>query len=325
MQAEKFIPGFDWFRIVGCILVAATHYGFFRYFYDNYNSLYLILSEGVPVFFIISGYLCGREFSRQRAIKHAVRYGIIYFVLEISIQILYFARLSLQTGEIHLLDFLANVVRCFVLETSKMNLLRQLWFLHALICSLVLNAFMTPRTRRFVLAAVFILRIALAQIGDERITLFYEHILAALPLRWHIIHAEELTKTLGRFLTGFLFTTIGFDIKTWHVKVAHLLLLSLPFAVFEAFVYPLNLTVVFLSIALFFWLKQLQGQFLYPYHTQISLFSVLMYFLHMAEKKIFSFFTDSAILSFLLVILVNLMLTAAVCCLRVKAVKPKIA
>ncbi len=81
---------------------------------------------------------------------------------------------------------------------------------------------------------------------------------------------------------------------------------------FEFFVCPLNITSVLLSVALFFWVRQLPGQFLYPYHRQISIFSVLVYFLHMFELWLFRFITDSTVVSFLLVIILNLVLTAVV-------------
>lgn len=297
---------------MGCIIVAASHYGFFQFFTENYRTLFRGLSGVVPVFFIISGYLCGREFSVKRVLRQAYKYGVVYLIIEIGMEIIYFTKIFFKTGEIHFPGFIANVLRCFVMDNNEMGWTGQLWFLLVLTYSLILNAFFPPKSRRAVIAAVLSLRVALALFEGEAVTAFFELLLKTVPLVGRVIHVEETNWILVNFLTGLLFTTIGFDIKTWRVRPISFFLIALPFSVFGVLTHHPGIVAAFLSIAHFYWIKQLPGRFLRPYHAQISLFSVLMYFLHMLEKQIFGIFTDNALLSFVLVIILNLLLTALI-------------
>ena len=307
---KNYIPGFDLFRIVGCILVVATHHRFFRYYYDNMNTAYKLLSEGIPVFFIISGYLSGRCFSRQRVFRQIIRYAIPYFFVEFTMQVVFFSKLFIETGENHLLGFAANILRCFVIDNDQIGITGQLWFILALLYAFFLNAWMTGRARKAVIFSVIILRTILAVLGEKNLIDWSAKLLEFIPLAGHVFRDEEIVRILNRFLAGLLFTTIGFDIGTWKVKPVYILLVGLIFCVLEICIYYLNIAVVFLSVALFYGIKALLGQSFIPIHLEISLFSVMMYFLHMVEKHAFyRFGVKYSLVSFLLVIVTNMLLT----------------
>ena len=313
ISKENYIPGFDWFRIVGSVLVVAAHQQFFVYFYNHINTIYNVLSAGVPVFFIISGYLCGRDYSKKSILKQALRYGIPYLLIEFGMEIYYFSKLSLITGENHFLGFMANIMRCFIIDNNEMGLTGAMWFILALVYALLLNAIMTPGTRKIVIVAVILFQAVLVFLGETTVTLWFEQLLDSLPLLGYIIHAEEVHSVLNHFLTGVLFTTVGLDLRNWKIKPIVFLFAGFFIGFFEVTVCYLNLAVVFLSVALFYGVKRIPGQFLRPYHLEISTFSVSMYFLHMAEKRVFFLCgLDDAVIGFLFIIFTNLLITLVV-------------
>ncbi len=310
---KKYIPGFDWFKIVGCVLVVAFHVGYFRYFATGFNSPHKIIYAVIPVFFIISGYLCGRNYSRERTVRQAIRYGIPYFVIEFGVVIVRFILIYIRTGRFSPFLFLVHILSCFIVSDSVYGWTLQLWFILMLVYALMINAFVPPGKRRYLIAVFVLLRMLLV-LGDKSISQFFEQVLSAFPMIGQAFRVEKLAadmlKALDRFLTGVLFTTIGFEIVSWPARPGFYLLPALPFALFEAFVCRLNIASTLLAVALFFWVRQLPGQFLYPYHAQISVFSVIMFFSHMLEIRILRLFIDGKAVRFLLVIIINLVLTA---------------
>jgi len=304
----NYIPGFDWFRIIGSILVVATHLSFFRYFLDNMNTAYKVLSEGIPVFFIISGYLAGRQFSKKRIFGQIIRYGIPYLVIVSGVQVLSFIRVYMKTGEAHFQDLITNILCCFM--TVHTGYIVALWFIRVLIFAFLLNIWMTPNIRKIAIILLIVLRTIFVFLGADTMTAESTGLLERFSLWGRVLEAEDVYRGLNHFLTGLLFTTVGFDITTWKAKPIHMLIVGLLFAMFEVFVCYLNIAVVFLSIALFYGIKELPGQFLRPFHMEISLFSVFMYFLHMFEKGAFyRCGVKNRVISFALIIITNALLT----------------
>ena len=313
LSKEKYIPGFDWFRIIGSILVAAAHQGFFVLYYEQFPRAYRVLSTGVPVFFIMSGYLSGREYSVERLIRQILRYGIPYLVIEFTMEVVHFSKLYFETGEAHYLGFLANLARCFVLDNNELGFTGPLWFILALVYALLLNALVAPKYRKILIVSLLTLCTIVTFIGEETVLAGAAHVLELFPLLGRVFHAEELPRILNRFLTGALFTTIGFDIASWKLKPICYFIIGVLFGIFEISVCYLNLAVVFLSIALFFGIRALPGQVLRPFHMDISLFSVLMFFLHILEgQMIYQYCTENAQLCFLLILAINLLLAVLI-------------
>jgi len=322
MKESQFIPGFDWMRIFGSILVVLTHYGVFDNNLAGIPPLFMMLFFTVLTFFIMSGYLASAGFSRERVFKQVIKYGSIY--LAISFLLVLYGRIMVcvvDGGQFKVHRLILNFLKCFV---HRNQLSGQLWFILALLYPMLLNAFLDGKARRIVIAigAVFFI---LNESAGFAITGVCTRLTASFPLITKVFTASELAYVWSRLWTGLLFTTIGFDIGSWRIKPVYLLLAAVPFAALDLWVHYTGITAILLSIAFFYWLKGLPGRFLYPYHFEISMFAGLMYFLHMIEKLMLDYFVpENALVKILYTIGFNLAITIVVSYLsRRKKAAPK--
>ena len=323
MKEAQFIPGFDWLRIFGSILVVVTHYAVFHQVYVDHPLVYRMLSFVVPAFFIMSGYLCSVGFSRKRVFKQVIKYGSIY--LAISFLLVLYGRIMVcvvDGGQFKVHRLILNFLKCFV---HRNQLSGQLWFILALLYPMLLNAFLDGKARRIVIAIGAVFFILNESAGFDAITGVCTRLTASFPRITKVFTASELAYVWSRLWTGLLFTTIGFDIGSWRIKPVYLLLAAVPFAALDLWVHYTGITAILLSIAFFYWLKGLPGRFLYPYHFEISVFAGLMYFLHMIEKLMLDYFVpENALVKILYTIGFNLAITIVVSYLsRRKKAAPK--
>lgn len=278
MKESQYIPGFDWVRIFGSILVVAAHLPFPHRLAAASPSASRVFSFLIPVFFIMSGFLSSRGFSKERVFRKVLKYGAIYLAIQ------FFLVFYTHTAE---------VFRCGQFSTSRLGIdllksfifrhqyARQLWFIPALLYPTLLNAYLNSRKRRILIAVTTILLILTELVGTNRFLQFYEALRATAPWLGSMFEAWELYHIHSHALIGLLFTTIGFDIDTWRVKPGYLLAAAIPMAVFELSVQYLGVASILLSTALFCLIKSLPGRFMFPYHTEISVFAGTMYFLHL--------------------------------------------
>ena len=306
---EDYIPGFDWVRLFGSILVVLAHFGVFEGSYESFPTLYRILSFLVPVFFIMSGFLRKRHFSKEALFKQVLTYGAVYLAVD-YFTVLYSNVLEwLNCGEFSLKVVAVNLLKGFVCHYPYAP---QLWFIPALLYPMMLNAFLNDRTRKIVIAGAAALYVSTIIVGDACMNDWLEELIRSFPLLEKATSRPELFMIWRYFLIGLLFTTIGFDIDTWKIKPAWLLFAAVPFVVIELSTSYLGVSFILLSILFFYLVRRLPGQFLYPFHREISLFSCLMYFLHIIEMDLFSIITDSIPLNFFLITAFNMALTLAV-------------
>jgi hypothetical protein len=314
MKEAQFIPGFDWLRIIGSILVVVTHYAVFNQVYVDHPLVYRMLSFMIPAFFIMSGYLGSVGFSRKRVFKQVIKYGAIY--LAISFLLVLYGRIMVcvvDGGQFKVHRLVINFLKCFVYHNP---LSMHLWFIPALLYPMILNAFLDGKARRIVIAIGAAVVILNESAGLDTITGFFTRVTADFPLVTKMFTASELTSLWRRLWTGLLFTTIGFDIGTWRIKPVFILLAAVPFAALDLWVHYTGITAILLSIAFFYWLKGLPGRFLYPYHFEISVFAGLMYFLHMIEKLLLDYSVPgNTLVKILYTIGINLVITLVISCL----------
>ena len=164
MRESSYIPGFDWVRIIGSILVAVTHCGVFMYFYNNTSQFYQLFSLLIPVFFIMSGYLRERSFSRQAVYSQVLKYGAIYLAVN-SLAVIYTHINALaHFGEFSWTGLIVNLFKGFVCRSDDAY---QLWFIPALLYPMLLNAFLDKKGRRIVIVISATLIIAREIIGND--------------------------------------------------------------------------------------------------------------------------------------------------------------
>ena len=317
MKESQYIPGFDWMRIFGSILVVVTHYDVFTQGVTGRPLVFQLLSILVLTFFIMSGYLQSVDFSRKRVFKQVIKYGSIYLAISFLL-VLYGHILAcvVDGGQFKVHRLVFSFLKCFAYRPP---LSRQLWFIPALLYPMILNAFLDGKTRRIVIAisaAVFILN---ESVFSDAIPVLFTRLTVSFPLVTKVFSAYELNYLWERFWTGLLFTTIGFDIGTWRIKPVYLLLAAVPFMALDLFVHSTGVTAILLPIAFFYLLKRLPGRFLYPYHFEISVFAGLMYFLHMIEKLMLDhLFPEKTLVKILCTIGISLILTLVVSLLASK-------
>lgn len=310
MRESGYIPGFDWVRIIGSILVAMTHCGVFMYFYNNTSQLYQLFSILIPVFFIMSGYLRKRSFSRKAVYSQVLKYGTIYLAIN-SLAVIYsHINAFVHFGEFSWTGLIVNILKGFVCRCEDAY---QLWFIPALLYPMLLNAFLDKKGRRIVIVISAAFIIATEIIGNDVLEGEIERILSFLPLIGKIFYAHELLGMWRHLLIGTLYTTIGFDIDSWRLKPLPLILSAIPVAFLEFHTGHIVISPFLLSLTLFLVVKKLPGHFMYPYHAEISLFSGMMYFLHIFEYIFIKrFITNSIPLTVLLIIVFNLVVTIVV-------------
>ena len=283
----------------------------FAHIHDVYPTLYKLASVVIPVFFLMSGFLCARGFSKERVFRQVRRYGIIYLVIEFFV-ILWFRILVCQeVGYFNWPRFGVNLLKCFVCYNDRAI---HLWFMPALLYPMLLNAFLDARKRKVVIAIAAAVYIFNSAGGSKAFLLpLFDSLTTACPSFGKVFSSAELLRMWGTYTVGLLYTTIGFDIADWKIKPSYYLLAAVPFAVFDLSVHYIGVAVIFLSLAFFYWVKGLPGKFMYPYHLEISLFSGAMYFLHLFEKRfIIRFITDNIVLNLLIIIAFNLFLALAI-------------
>ena len=306
MKEADYVPGFDWLRIIGSIIIVLAHNGLLLPLLYSHFSIYRLISFVVPAFFITSGALCARGFSKERVFRQVVRYGSIYLAISLCL-ILY---VQFKSGHFQLSAVLAGLLKSLV---CRHYLSVQLWFIPALLYPMILNAFLNGKSRKAVIAATAILLVVKESIGDENLLPVLERFLSSLPEKWRVISAQGMNRIGWHILVGLLYTTIGFDIATWKVRPVHLLPAVIPLTAFDLAVHYTGITCILLSILFYWLLERLPGKKMYPYHMEITYFAGTMYFLHFIERYfIIRFITWHTPAIILLTIAINLFLALAI-------------
>ena len=328
MQNRFYIPGFDWIRLLGCMLIALSH----AYLNPLAQQLVpaqvlAVLGEVVPMFFLMSGFLMCRSLTfRNQPFRYVMRYFKRYSVLFIALCFLnnlrvYF-QIYTQTNVFYFKSFVADML---LLPFYSPPLI-QLWFIPPLLVGIGLNSY-----------------IYLKHLEDKILPYLVVYVLVIMG--WHIYggyfaHLSPVQSLTSwkyfRWIDYFIFHSawgiLYVFIGMWIFKnqdIVHrikLRLFLLPLMIITAaelflmfsFSNPisgnlgLNITSCMWSTFFFLGILRIKGNFLEKYHVYISLFSGLMYFLHMSQQFLLKHWTEDGILIFLIITAVNAMLTAAI-------------
>ena len=313
MKESEYIPGFDWMRIFGSILVVVSHFNVFDQAIADHLLASRMLSVVVPVFFIMSGFLCSRGFSKERVFRQVIKYGAIFLAIQFFLVFWVHASAYARSGQGTISGLGIDLLKALFFRHYYA---RQLWFIPALLYPMLLNAFLDSSWKRRIvigIAAAFYLFIQ--TVGAVSILQFLETYMASNPSVAKFFTPAELNRILLHFATGLLFTTIGFDIGTWKTTPIHLLVAAVPVVLFEVYVRFIGVTPILLSILFYEGIKRIPGTWMYPYHFEISVFSGAMYFLHFfGIILIKKYISMNPLIGIPLIIATNILITVAASC-----------
>ena len=290
LRKESYIPGFDWVRLVGSCLVVVSHCGFFDRFIKSATTVYLLFSNLVPVFFLMAGWLIAEKLDdRDYVARYVKKYGGIYLAVCLLRIGLYVANHLLILRDLDLL----NVLKALTFLPFNCAFDLTLWFVPALIYGVLVCAMLRRRPKLMLVLCV----------------------LCAAVIVFHTLTGRFTGKYPARGIArGILYVYLGVrrrekTFPLWPIAAAAAIL-----AAFELLVCCLDLAAIPLSLLVFEGILRLKGGFLYSYHRQISIFSMLNYFLHRLEQLLLNYFIPLSHLGVLLVILAaNALLTAPLC------------
>ena len=313
MRESNYIPGFDWVRIFGPILVAAGHVGAFKMLKSQHWTVYDMINVVVPVFFYIAGYLCARnrQNMKNRIKKQVVKYAAIYLSFEFALVLHDHIGYYHSTGYFDTARFMLDFLKCFITR-YKDSL--QLWFIPALLYPMMLNAFLNEKSRKLVIGALLLVYLVTKNAVDPDMEAVFEQLTAMCPLVAKVFSAAELNRIWFHMLEGFLFTTIGFDLSTWKIRPVYLLLMTFTLVLLEQTVKYIGISRIFLSVLLFDGVRRLPGQLLRAYHPAISFFSATLFFMHISEIKFLRRHLKTSNLNYLLLVIGCHILATAVFC-----------
>ena len=290
LRREDYIPGFDWVRLIGSILVVASHCGIFDFFKTSVYPVYLLLNGVVPAFFLMAGYLiAGKLGDRGYVLRYVRKYALLYLASSLLRILLHvFSGLFLRDN-----FSLRELLTALALLPFKNVYVSALWFMPALIYGVLVNALLRDRPGLLNAVCVLCAAVIVAHALSGRLNVQY-------PVR--------------NIAKGILYLRLGVlrrekPLPLWPIAAALAVL-----APFELLVRYLDLGVIALSLLVFEGILRLKGGFLRPWRLQIAVFSMLNYFLHPLAQVFLAHFTDFGAGGVLLTILaVHALLTPPLC------------
>ena len=290
LRQENYIPGFDWVRLFGSILVVVSHCGFFDFFKSSFYSVYLLFNGIVPVFFLMAGYLIAERLGdRGYVLGYLKKYALLYLGASMLRILPHAASGLFLRGDFSLRELLTVLA----LLPFKNVYVSAFWFLPALIYGVAVNALLRSRPGALNAVCVLCAAVMVAHALSGCLTVQYP--------------ARNIAKGIVYLRLGILRRERRLPL--WPVAAALAVL-----GPFELLVRYLDLAVIALSLLTFEGVLRLKGGFLHPRHLQISIFSMLNYFLHPFWQVLLGYFTDLGKVPVLLIILaVNTLLTPLLC------------
>ena len=325
---DNYIAGFDWVKLLGSMLIVAFHTWLGAFVI--YKKLVVYLFGIVLLFFMISGYLMFCSMKRKQKpivymLSYVIKYSLIYILMYLIYYLPKYIGWYIETGIFMWKDLL------FVIASSlvKYNALFQLWFIPPLLCSIVIVSvvFHYNKEKQFLfgLIPLTVCSICLTTYSDifRQIPLletFYEINVSNYILQF-------LSKIVAR---GVLFVFAGMWIakyrerfEKWNYK--KWILPAVIFSFIEEFVLiskientdwiDINFLVIFWTILAFYGILHIRGTSLLKYHKMITIFSGIMYFLHVweADILIYRIGMSHGFTVFLLITVINIFFTYLLC------------
>lgn len=322
---QTYIPGFDWIKLLGSMLIALSHmylYGVAEEYVDTQTIA--LLGEVVPVFFMISGYLMYQSITTKQkpyryVFQYLLKYGSVYFILSVFSTAIVYYRIFQDSGIFGLKSFLVDI--CTL--PFHQPFMTQLWFIPPLLIGVLVNTPFWLRKKEkgfaFFLIPYVLLVIIFSVYGKH-----FAHISTIQAItRWQFF--PDVAYFLSRSVRGLLYVYIGMWVakhKTLcqKLKLRYGILLALAVTMVEwSLIYrfgsqhlsDLNFTisVCIWSSVLFLAILRLKGQCLKKHHAFIAIFSGIMYFFHILELQYLSRWISNGLLLFVVITTLNAILS----------------
>lgn len=331
IQKNTYVPGFDWVKLFGSLLVAFSHLclgGITERLLSP--KMIALLGELIPVFFVIAGYLMYQSVTKKPKpyrymLVYIMKYGSAFLLLSLVSIISAYVKAYLSVGQFAYKSFLVELVFLPFLRVYT----KQLWFIPPLLLGIAVNvpAWLNGKERLLLwcLAPLALLVMALSICG---------HYLLSIPLIAGITQWEAFpcgaefcmtaTRGLSYVYLGILFAKHRCRVQK--IRLLPVLLIASAITGLELLLlrvissaehsnYGMMLTVVIWSGILFLMILRIRGAGLSRFHSAITLFSGLTYFLHYFEEALLRPWLESPILIFVLACLLNAILTWGILCL----------
>lgn len=330
MKEKDYIPGFDWIKLIGSVLIAHYHICGLGFFGDllpvQFNAVF---SETVPLFFMISGYLMHRALVRKKQpvrhlIHYIMKYGVIYFVMCFLGNSIVYIKVLLQTGEFLWKSLLVDTV----LSPLQMPYIAPLWFLPPLLIGIYINSLLFLHHKE--------------RSGGKYIFIYTSFVIVCNIYGGNIAHWPMIDRIVSwkyfgyisfffsRAARGLVYVYIGMYTSLYRDRCTKqaawkLLLLGILLAALEI---PLmmqygsdnfgtlafNFSTIILGVVMLMLILRMKGHFLAPYHKHISLFSVLTFLLHSLQAHSLKDCVPNSLVRFFAVIAMNALLTILIIC-----------
>ena len=240
--------------------------------------------------------------------RYILRYGAVYFVLNLFANILHYLQIYQQTGVLMIKDFL--LVMCSLpLWQGPMY---QLWFIPALILGMYCAVHAFLHRKELLYGALLIPTTAAVILFSTYGVPFFGFSAADFSYAYHAVVLQHFTQGLtfvylGMLLARYRSSSINlalFFFSSLAVLIAETLCAARILSDSSA-LHAFSFSQYFISVLLFLLILRIPGSFLQKHHRMINSFSVLMYLLHPLQYNLFKTWIPDPYLLFPLVILLN--------------------
>lgn len=317
-QQKEYIPGFDCAKLLGCICVAASHL-----LPEQPSSLPPVVASAfsgiVPLFFLMSGYLMKLSVERKSTPlphlhRYLMRYGLVYFSLNLVANIIHYARIYMQSGILMINDFLLVTLTTPLWQVP----LYQLWFIPSLMLGMWcgVHAFMLRKEKLWGLALIplTVVTLLFSTYGVS----FFGISASGFSYPYHAVVPLHFVEGLAFVYLGMLMASRRQALSSpkafW---LPALLVLFAEDHIVRHVFHIEQISTIFtfsqciFAVAIFRTILCLPGQFLRNYHRLINRFTLLIFLLHPLQIDFFRTWIPNPYLLFPIIICVNLILAYA--------------
>lgn len=326
MKNRTYIPGFDYARLLGCLLITLNH----TYLNEWVEAcvpkeLAAIFGEVVPMFFLMSGYLMYEALAKKEkpgryVCSYVIKYGLIFYVISFLGVLRIYLNILGNTGTF----FFKSLVMDMILLPCYFPPSVQLWFIPPLLAGILVNSYIFLRQKEkkwLPVMGLYGAVIILFNIYGG----YFNHF-PAFRAMTHQRYFQFANFFVYRTTWGIVYVFMGMWISKHRDRVLALRIKSLllPLVLFTGVellcIFRLgnpvagNLgfnfsTCIWSVVILMLLLRVKGGSTVRTYHREIGILSGLTYFLHIDQNRFLLNWFENGVIRFFLIMGMNIALT----------------
>lgn len=327
VDKKAYISGFDFVKLFGCCLVAFSHSFLNNFLSSNGIRAEMFFGEMVSVFFIIAGFLLASSMERRKnpteyIRKYILKYFLLYYCVAFVQLLVHYVMIWYTNGVFMYKDFIYVMVTMPVLNLGPV----QLWFIPPLLLGVGVSGIVLLRGSSEIYQKImFTICIITILLGT-----FSGYINDWFPYMYDSLFKLRMIKFVSHYIRGLFFVWCGTKLyKQYHqfmgLKMKKVIVISILFSLMEAFIYYHNPGHTFLigginTFSLFIWsiilmrpILAIKIPELKKWHKEITVFSGLMYFLHIFEAMLLDLIIHNSVINFFIYTVINMILTFVIC------------